>query len=390
MIDTIKELIGSNQIFTGLLGAGSITYIGYLFRWIPTSIFKVLKRLTTSSVVINSQDSELYFLFHDWLSKREGMTSLNLHKIESGQHTTVKCTMGYGNYFFRDGTNLVFVHKERIEIGFGTMDQLTVLIAGVSHRNLFNAVFNYIREHYGSDEDLNTFYWDEWWRFGRKTRRSLDTLYLKDGVKEDLLSDFDKFRSSRKLYEVRGVPYRRGYLFTGPPGTGKTTASQCLASHFNMELKILSLGAIETDKELIRAVSGCAANSIILLEDIDCVGEFSKRKSITPQQSSGDKKNTRPVPEGITLSGMLNALDGIRTPEGVIFFMTTNHPENIDPALMRPGRVDKVVEMNYLNKDEACKMVNGMGCTNIEFLDEIEYPISPANLQGFILNNMGV
>jgi chaperone BCS1 len=75
-------------------------------------------------------------------------------------------------------------------------------------------------------------------------------------------------------------------------------------------------------------------NSIILLEDIDSI--FNQRSSVGRRRRAS-----------VTFSGLLNALDGVRTQEGRILFMTTNHPENLDPALVRPGRVDLQVKLDY-------------------------------------------
>ena len=75
------------------------------------------------------------------------------------------------------------------------------------------------------------------------------------------------------------------------------------------------------------------ASSIILLEDID--GLFVEREAVNPSQEG----------RRVTFSGLLNALDGVRSQEGRILFMTTNHREKLDPALLRPGRCDVQVEL---------------------------------------------
>lgn len=88
------------------------------------------------------------------------------------------------------------------------------------------------------------------------------------------------------------------------------------------------------DDGLNRCLNDAPAHSIILLEDIDAL--FTERDAVDKHRG-----------HGISFSGLLNALDGVRSQEGRIIFMTTNHKERLDPALLRPGRADVHVKLNY-------------------------------------------
>lgn len=137
-------------------------------------------------------------------------------------------------------------------------------------------------------------------------------------------------------YKNKGVPYRRGYLLYGPPGTGKTSFTQAIAGELKLNICYLNLsGGNLCDDGLNRALNDAPADSIILLEDID--GIFIQREEV-----QGNKRRRRRV----TFSGLLNALDGVRSQEGRILFMTTNHKEKLDPALLRPGRCDFHVKLD--------------------------------------------
>jgi len=126
----------------------------------------------------------------------------------------------------------------------------------------------------------------------------------------------------------KGVPYRRGYLLHGPPGTGKTSFTQAIAGALKLNICYLNLSNGNMDDDgLNRALNNAPSQSIILLEDID--GIFVARESVNQGRDGG-----------VSFSGLLNALDGVRSQEGRILFMTTNHREKLDPALMRPGRAD--------------------------------------------------
>ena len=177
-----------------------------------------------------------------------------------------------------------------------------------------------------------------WTKVQSKTPRGLDSVILDKQLATDIIEDIKKFKASPKWYYERGVPYRRGYLLYGPPGTGKTSFTQAIAGALDLNICYLNLSGNNLDDDSVsRALNDTPSNSIILLEDID--GIFVERDSVTQSK------------RGVTFSGLLNALDGIRSQEGRILFMTTNHREKLDPALLRPGRADYHAFLNYASYD---------------------------------------
>jgi mitochondrial chaperone BCS1 len=174
--------------------------------------------------------------------------------------------------------------------------------------------------------------------------RVLDSVVLEPGEKEHLLQDIAQFRRSKPRYERLGVPYHRGYLFYGPPGTGKTSLVSALAAHFGLSIYTLNLTEF-TDRSLMTAVNQVPRYSVLLFEDIDCMRSTQSRggSGLASGESCSAGTNTRenaPSQNGITLSGLLNVLDGFHAPSGVLFVMTTNHVEKLDQGLLRPGRID--------------------------------------------------
>ncbi|CAD0028284.1 unnamed protein product [Aureobasidium pullulans] len=270
--------------------------------------------------------------------------------------------------------------------------------------------------------------WNAWMRSSERPSRPLDTVILDPEQKSRILSDMDEYLHplSPKWYASRGIPYRRGYLFSGPPGTGKTSLSFSLAGIFGLDIHIINLmDPSMSESMLSRLFNNLPKRCIVLFEDIDAAG-IKKRKddsdgdsdSNSDSESDSDSESeyekprkplsldrfqlpvypqprlhppatTRMIPSPsslslapssppsrracstssspspsprkrrrnrktitstsdteneptskISLSGLLNCIDGVATHEGRILIMTTNHPEKLDPALIRAGRVD--------------------------------------------------
>lgn len=142
--------------------------------------------------------------------------------------------------------------------------------------------------------------------------------------------------SSEEWFANRGIPFRRGYLLYGIPGTGKSTTVHALASELNLPIYILMLSLNLDDSSLADMMRYLPSHCVLLLEDLDVA--FKSRV---------DNGNERKENESsVTLSGLLNAIDGLAAPEGRLLFATTNHVEKLDPALIRPVSVFKSVEIS--------------------------------------------
>lgn len=181
-----------------------------------------------------------------------------------------------------------------------------------------------------------------------RRRRDMETIILNKKLKSAIEEDVRDFlhKETRRWYLEHGVPYRRGHLYYGAPGTGKTSLSLALAGMLNLNIYCLPLGDPSlTDDDLVQLVQSLQCPSIVLLEDIDATS-FEKRTNVSSSNNEPEER------QGITLSGLLNAIDGVGSPEGVFLIMTTNHLEKLDEALIRDGRVDFKVEFTLPGKDE--------------------------------------
>jgi mitochondrial chaperone BCS1 len=159
--------------------------------------------------------------------------------------------------------------------------------------------------------------------------------------------------ASEEYYLDNYLNYKRGYLFYGEPGNGKTTTILALAQSCQKHLCILSLSNQELKEEqLLFLISSIPTNCVLVLEDIDTAKVTRSRKD----NIGGEKE--------IGLGTILNILDGPHTPHGLIVFMTTNYKEKLDEAMIRPGRADVSYEFKNTNEFQANELFNRLISNN--------------------------
>ena len=198
-----------------------------------------------------------------------------------------------------------------------------------------------------SDEKLRisvTKKYSEWSTYSRIPVRRLNTVYMDERVKQRIMDDITAFLNSEAEYDAFGIPYKKTYLLTGVPGSGKTSLIKALCNEIHYNLAIMSISRDMDNATIQNSFRNIDPKTVLLLEDIDCL--FEKRTSI--ETSS------------FTFSNLLNILDGVLFKHGLIVFITTNHPEKLDPALLRQGRTDLIVELNYPSKTEIEKLFRDM------------------------------
>lgn len=224
-----------------------------------------------------------------------------------------------------------------------------------------------------------------WQTVSKRPSRSMATVVLDNEQKIRILEDINEFLHPKtaRWYSNRGIPYRRGYLFYGAPGTGKSSLSFSLAGVFGLDIYCLSLSEVTlTEEDMMMLFNSLPKRCIVLLEDIDCAGisrpkpvkkQRTKKKSRkardTSATSTGEEvpaigPRSKRLTNAITISGLLNAVDGISTAEGRVLIMTTNYPEKLDDALVRPGRVDMRIEFKLSGREQIRELFLRMYCAD--------------------------
>ncbi|GMI78297.1 hypothetical protein like AT1G43910 [Hibiscus trionum] len=206
-------------------------------------------------------------------------------------------------------------------------------------------------------ESLNIYTYDQdcsmWEPTVFKHPATFDTLAMEPELKEFIMKDLDSFVDRKEFFENVGRAWKRGYLLYGPPGTGKSSLVAAIANYMRYNVYDLQFQSVRSDSDLRRILTSTTNRSILLIEDIDCSSKIthdrSKVKENSEEEDEDELKRPMGIDPGVTLSGLLNFIDGLWSScghERIIIF-TTNHKEKLDPALLRPGRMDVHICMGY-------------------------------------------
>lgn len=289
------------------------------------------------------------------------------------------------HYFWYRGRLLVFRRSQNSEHAFLTVSEREEVSLSCFGRNpwILKELLHEARDVYVQKDASKTLIYrgttkggssePTWQRCMARTSRPFSTVILNEKTKRDLIDDVTDYLdpATRRWYSNRGIPYRRGYLLHGPPGTGKSSLSLALAGFFGMRIYIVSLSSVTANEENLSSLfAELPRRCVVLLEDIDTAGLTHTREgqdlpAVDVDQTSNTTKKKKRGKSGdanantnnntplgrLSLSGLLNILDGVASQEGRVLIMTTNHIEKLDKALIRPGRVDMIVSFGRSDRD---------------------------------------
>jgi chaperone BCS1 len=357
----LTEQLTKNQF---LSGGALIAVMGVLFAYLrstPRHIYGWLKRRIITEIDIPDRDESFKWM-NIWLSQHPYRKRCRLWTVQTkrqrdmdGQPTGRKAQIilapAPGIHFMFYKRRILILRRERkdsaeksgLSLGAGFRETFNITLFSRNKQIALELLEEARRAAYpASDARIAIMrpseYNGEWCEVSKRSPRPLASVILPAGVVETLVADLIKFQEAESWYVTRGIPYRRGYLLYGEPGNGKSSLITALATNMQYEICALNLNLQGmNDERLIELMSTTPPQSFLLVEDIDCV--FHAR-------TKTDEKHC------VTFSGLLNAIDGVMASEGRILFMTTNHRDTLDPALIRPGRIDVKVELTNAVPDQ--------------------------------------
>ncbi|KAL1514359.1 hypothetical protein ABEB36_003628 [Hypothenemus hampei] len=301
-----------------------------------------------------------------------------------------------GTHFFKYGRTWIRVERTReqhtLDLHMGVPWETVQLTAFGRDKRIYFNILEEARQMALKQHEGKTIMYSalgsEWRQFGHpRKKRPISSVILDTGVSDRIVNDCQEFINNPSWYSDRGIPYRRGYLLYGPPGCGKSSFITALAGELGFSICVLNLSERGlSDDRLNHLLSVAPQQSMVLLEDIDAA--FVSRES-TPQQKAAYEGLNR-----VTFSGLLNCLDGVASTEARIVFMTTNYIDRLDPALVRPGRVDLKEYIGWCTRPQLEQMFlrfypgeNAYSLSK-KFAEDVlfeEKNVSPAQVQGFFM-----
>lgn len=394
-MDTLLQTPAAQAALLAAAGA-----LAFWLKDVPGLIVSWLKRFFISTLTIDSRDEFLFAALVEYMdahpslrqvnqftarSVRQGTAYQSLEEdLRAGQAPRAYLSPGEGLHLLWIDGRLVWIRRE-LQVAQSVFERISLSHFGRSGDWLSAFLQRAIDARASRESDTlsvyipNPFHGGDWMRARLGSRRPLASVVLKAGQAEALLGDLQRFYGAHERYAELGIPWRRGYLLYGPPGTGKTSLVTALASELHLNVCTLSLASpIVTDEKIHTLLAAVPQRSLLLIEDVDAF--FRQRDAAHAQVK-------------LSFSGFLNALDGVATQEGNVLFMTTNHADRLDEALIRAGRIDERVELGPCDEDQLVRLYLKFDSDEAAALAfasaHASQRLSPAQVQGMLMRRFG-
>lgn len=380
-MEYLKNYFSRDLLLTGILG-----YLIVAAKNLPATIFNFIIKRFSVNIYTVSTDFRTYNIILKWLESLNNKYLNNNIRLDCEYETDEKMetyiknkfNLNYGSYLIKlDLFTYAIITKSIIEnhqtVSSG--DQLNSINIRIFGKNRYKFKEYLINKNISIETKRSLMEISNPPYVTERPFRSLDTIIMNNDDKKRIIKYVDIWSNNREVYIKNGIPYKTGILLYGEPGTGKSSLARAIASYLNFDIQTININS-----DLYRALDPSYKNSILLIEDIDCM--FASREYM----DENDEKQSNNAKA--QLGQILNFIDGQMSPENCIFIATTNHIERLDPALIRPGRFDLQIEMKYLDYDLAVQMCKRFNQEPDKILKDEKLPISPAYLQAKLIENL--
>lgn len=373
---------------SGVFGLWLLATGTMILKSVPKKAWEVvLRNITTTLTLVNTSQS--FYLFLKWYESNDYSCNSRSIKMSNGQYGssgTATKAMGYGNHYFIFNKMPIKLNLVQLDAvgSYKERDQIKMTVLGRSH-GTFDLIFESIKlKNLDRDKIIIHKFKENWTRASEQRKRDFNTLYLNMGVKEEIIEFVTNFEAREEFNLKHGINHQTAIMLYGPPGTGKTSVIKAIASHFDKKIYNLNASAMQYIES---AFFSLPEDSLVVIEDID--SEMALHGRVI--QKDGDASDSNAAAYCFTsMSDVLNAIDGLHCSHGRILIATTNHIEKLDPALIRSGRFDLKIKIDYASNYTLEQFINTFFSGNMlpdNF--HIDDEISSSDIQSSALKNLG-
>ncbi len=395
-MESIFETLKGNTMVATAIGLSSAGIITFWIKDFPKKVISFLQRQFTTDLTITSQNVSFHNIMK-WVEKNYQDKNFRKLKITNGRwgyETTSTTSIGYGKHFLKYDGKFLLIELIKEQSHGTSMDKETVIITKLGrNRKTFDALIEEIQKVDDRENKTKVHKMVDCWEFVKdQPKRSIESVFIESEKRNDLIRSIKDFKSSEKWYLDNGIPYQFGILLHGAPGTGKTSMIKAIAGYLDYPIYYLSPGKLN---KIEIAMSTLPDKCLVVIEDIDSNSTTHSREVSSKDSSSGEESMVEAAIskfEAVSLSEILNSLDGMFSAHGRILVATTNHREQLDKALIRPGRIDLQIEIGFVTIEVLKEFCDNFFPDHNTVFDsaKMKNGITVAVLQNMILRKNGI